>query len=788
MATIKSSIVVEDRASSVFARIHSGLSRTTSGFKSLNNEMSVAPTKAITNAEKLKDSALQTELAYQAELQVLKQVESETKKIIAAEGTKTAKAQDMIASVKEQRTLVDGLKSNYDKVANSINNANDNQEKLNNKIQKGATHSGSLVKTVMGLGILQKVSGMITGSIDSAISRMDTLNNFPKVMSNLGISSEQSKASIKMLSDGLKGLPTTLNDAASAVQRFTSANNSIGYSTKMFLAVNNAILAGGAGIETQRSALEQLSQAYSKGKPDQMEWKALQAAMPAQLQQVAKAMNMTSDQLGENLRNGKTSMSAFMNTIIRLNEEGANGFQSFAEQAKNATGGFATSIANMKSAITRGITDVISNINTALEGLGLPNIQTMIVNFGSTMETMLGNIGNFVGNVINLLSPAFNLIGSIGNFFVSNWSLIVPVIGGVVGALLLYKGALIATNIVEGIHIGLKSASAFASSVHAAASSMQAGATFRATVAQYGFNAALMACPLTWIVIVIVAAIAMIYLMVAAFNKLTNSAVSGTGIVVATISLAGAIVWNTIVGVVNAILKIIDTVANVFISIIEWILNVCCGGFDSFGDAVANLIGNIISWFLNLGTVVTTIIDAIFGTNWTAGLNSLSEAVQAWGKNENAITLERWDHQLSRIDYTEAANAGYKLGADFEYKISNRISGLFKNNQKNGNEGISPAVLDYSTPAMPNVEGNTGKIADNTAKIADSLDTTTEDLKYIMDLAQRDTINRFTTAEIKIDMTNNNNINSEMDIDGVVSTLTEALQEQLMTTAEGCHA
>lgn len=104
-------------ASSVFAKIHSNLTKTTRGFKDLNNEMSVAPTKAINNAEKLNQSALQTELTYQAELQVLKQVEAEARKIIAAEGTQTAKAQDIIASVREQRTLVQNLKGDYDNVA-----------------------------------------------------------------------------------------------------------------------------------------------------------------------------------------------------------------------------------------------------------------------------------------------------------------------------------------------------------------------------------------------------------------------------------------------------------------------------------------------------------------------------------------------------------------------------------------------------------------------------------------------------------------------------------------------
>lgn len=792
MATIKSSIVVEDRASSVFARIHSNLSRATSGFKSLNNEMSVAPTKAITNAEKLKDSALQTELAYQAELQVLKQVESETKKIIAAEGTKTARAQDMIASVREQRTLVGGLKSDYDKVSNGIRNANDNQEELNNKIKKGDTNAAGLVKTIMGLSVIQKVVGMVNGSIDSAISRMDTMNNFPKVMSNLKIDEKQSQAAIQMLSDGLKGLPTVLNDAVSVVQRFTATNNSIGYSTKLFLAVNNAILAGGAGIEIQRSALEQLSQAYSKGKPDMMEWRALQSAMPAQLQQVAKAMNMTSDQLGENLRNGKTSMSAFMDTIIRLNEEGANGFKSFAEQAKNATGGFATSIANMKSAITRGITDVISNINTTLENSGLPTIQTMIVNFGSTMETMLGNIGNFVSNVITLLSPVFNLIGSIGNFFVNNWSIIAPIIMGVVGALLLYKGVLIATNIVEGIYIGLKSASAFASTVHAAAVNMQSGATFRATVAQYGFNAALMACPLTWIVIAIMAVITVIYLAVAAFNKLTDSSVSATGLIVGALYTAGAFIYNLFLSIVDIALIVINVLRKAWANFVNFFANI-------FNDPIGTIIhrfGDMADTILSIVENIAEALDKIFGTNFEMAVAGFRSRIAArveytalklgngnYEKVKEVQDLTAESLGLNRLEYGEMFNKGYNAGANISDKISN-----FFNPNSDDNGGTSPAVLDYSTPAMPNVAGDTGKIANNTDKIADSLDTTTEDLKYIMDLAQRDTINRFTTAEIKIDMTNNNNINSDMDIDGVVSTLTEALQEQLMTTAEGCHA
>ena len=173
MATIRSSIVVQDMASSVFARINSNLNRTTRGFKNLNNEMSVAPTKAINNAEKLNSSALQTELTYQAELQVLKQVEAEARKIIAAEGTQTARAQDIIASVREQRSLVQSLKGNYDNVAKSVKNGHDNQEQFNNSINTANESSNKLLSTVKNIVL---ALGGVT-AMKSLVNLSDTVTN-----------------------------------------------------------------------------------------------------------------------------------------------------------------------------------------------------------------------------------------------------------------------------------------------------------------------------------------------------------------------------------------------------------------------------------------------------------------------------------------------------------------------------------------------------------------------------------------------------------------------------------
>ena len=261
--------------------------------------------------------------------------------IVISAQTKSAKSE--LNSVKNEVT---GLKNHVDKVTGSIGNS-----------------FKSIRNIVAGLGIASLIKSTILGNVDAAIKRVDTLSNYSRVMSNLGVGSVQANASIQKLSNKLIGLPTTLDDASGAVQRFTSVNSNISRSTDMFLALNNAILAGGASSEIQKSALEQLSQSYAKGKPDMFEWRSAMTAMPAQMKQVAEAMGfVNASALGEALRNGTVSMDQFMNTLMQLNTQGINGYQSFEEQARNATGGISTSIANMRTAIVRCMSDVMNTI------------------------------------------------------------------------------------------------------------------------------------------------------------------------------------------------------------------------------------------------------------------------------------------------------------------------------------------------------------------------------------------------------------------------------------------
>ena len=218
--------------------------------------------------------------------------------------------------------------------------------------------------------------------------------------------------------------------------------------------------------------------------------------------------------------------------------------------------------------------------------------------------TMMSNIA------LQALEPVLTFI----NWLANNIEIIGPLVLGVAAALAVY---LIAT---KGV----------------------AAATKVWTAVQTAFNAVMALNPVFLIIMGIILLIALIYAVVAAVNRVTGASTSATGIICGAVLVLAAIIGNTVIGLLNAIIQFIWSIfVEPFLGIIEWILNVCNGGFNSFGDAVANLIGNIISWFLSLGKVVTKIIDAIFGTDWTGGLNALQDKVLAWGKNENSITLDR---------------------------------------------------------------------------------------------------------------------------------------------------
>lgn len=316
------------------------------------------------------------------------------------------------------------------------------------KIKSTSQNAGNSIKNIVaGLGITKLIGvamNQINSSLDGAISRLDTLNNFPKVMSNLGIGAEDADKSIKKLSDKLAGLPTTLDEGAMAVQRFTSANGDIEKSTDLFLALNNAILAGGASSEIQSSALEQLSQSYAKGKPDMMEWRTAMTAMPAQLKQVATAMGyVDASALGEDLREGNASMDDFMDTIMQLNTKGIDGFASFEEQARNSTGGIQTSITVAKTQIVKGVADIIQSLNKGLEEANLPNLTEIIQNIGKGAKQVLDVVADKLPAIISFLKTIAPILAPILAAVMA-----FKVVGTIISLINAAKTAMIAFNVV----------------------------------------------------------------------------------------------------------------------------------------------------------------------------------------------------------------------------------------------------------------------------------------------------------------------------------------------------
>lgn len=386
------------------------------------------------------------------------------------------------------------------------------------------------------------------------------------------------------------------------------------------------------------------------------------------------------------------------------------------------------------------------------------------------MAMTWGQVWTQMGNIaLKVTRPLLTAI----NWLANNLSVIGPILLGLGAAFLVFQVAAHWTQI----------AAVATATYHAVVNLLSigfgvlTGNTAAASAAVFTFNSALLASPITWIIMLIAVVIGLLYGVVAIINKVTGSSISATGLICGAIAVAGAFIGNTVIGLLNALIQYIWAIfVAPFLGIVEWILNVCNGGFNSFGDAVANLIGQIIGWFLNLGKVVTTIIDAIFGTNWTAGLESLQSSVTAWGKNENAITL---DKNAPTIDYRFEYGDAWAAGNDFGKGIDAKIGGMFNTGGLGDSSGFD----------LGDIAAYTGETADNTGKTADALAVTEEQLEYLRDIAERDAINRFTTAEVKIDMTGmTNRIDGSADLDGVISQLTEGFTEALVTAAEGVHA
>lgn len=250
--------------------------------------------------------------------------------------------------------------------------------------------------------ITSKAMDTIGSSISSAVSRADQMNNFPKVMKNLGYSSEDAAKSIKKISDSLDGLPTTSSAMTGMVQQLAPLTSNLDEATTISLAFNNAMLAGGASTMEQENALAQYTQMLSAGTVDMAAWRSIQAAMPGQLNQVAEAMmgaGHNANDLYEAMKDGTFTFDDFNKAIVDLNQNGFGQYASFAQQAKDATQGIGTAIENVKNRVAKAVQKVI-------EAFGVENIAGAINGFSS----QFGKIGDAAANMVTFTKDQFSLL------------------------------------------------------------------------------------------------------------------------------------------------------------------------------------------------------------------------------------------------------------------------------------------------------------------------------------------------------------------------------------------
>ena len=381
-----------------------------------------------------------------------------------------------------------------------------------------------------------------------------------------------------------------------------------------------------------------------------------------------------------------------------------------------------------------------------------------------------------------IVTSIFDMIGAIGTFAYENWSIISPIIWGIIGALALYGAYLAITKGIELASAAGKIILCVASYAHAAATGAEASATAAATAAQYGLNAALYACPIVWIIVLIIALIALFYAAVAAGNKFAGTSVSATGIIAGAFAVLGAHIINTfIVPVQNMIATFVNFLGNVFNDPIAAIK-------VAFYDMCLTVIGYI----RNLASAIETLLNKIPGVtvDITSGLDSfyagLEQAQQAV-KDESGWV--EYVQKMDYIDYADAASAGYSFGEGIDESIANfDPSSLFDTNVPGAGDYADLSNYGSDLGGLGGIGSGVDDIAGNTGAIADSMDITEEDLKYLRDIAEQEAVNRFTTAEISVDMSGmQNNISNGMDLDGVISGLTEGVNEAIDSMAEGVH-
>lgn len=605
------------------------------------------------------------------------------------------------------------------------------QGNFNNEIAEGSNAANGLLGKIKGfVAAYVSIKGIgevieLSDEVTQTQARLDLLlNNFGEQKSV-----DELFTKIYASAQDARG---SLTDTAAVVARFgNNAKDAFSGSDEVVAFANlvqKQMNIAGATTSEASNAMLQLSQALGSGVLRGDELNSIFENAPNLIQNIADYLGKPIGEIRELAADGEITADIVKNAIFAASDEINERF----EKMPMTWGQMWTKFQNTATMAFKPVLDRLNDLANS----------EVFQNFVSNAIAAMAVLANIVIDI-------FELIGTIGNFIADHWNVIGPIVYGVAAALAVYYGWLLLVKI----------------------------ATAAWGIVQAVVNAIMSINPVMLIILGVILLIAIIIALCSWIAEATGAAESAFGIICGALAVAGAFIYNTIVGVINGIIQFMWTwFVEPFIGIIEWILNVCNGGFDSFGGAVANLIGQIISWFLSLGKVVTKIIDAIFGTDWTTGLTSLQDSVLEWGKNENAITLDHKAPEIpvQRIEYGNAWGAGVEFGDN----ISNSIS--------NGIDNLKNMADDLLNPTTNSGEDALNGIKSNTDDIKKEVKNSDDILSMIKDSVSKERIASYTTKHVNVDMSGmSNKIASSLSIGDVVREMEERIAAAASASAEG---
>lgn len=644
----------------------------------------------------------------------------------------------------------------------------DEQGRFNQEIASGTQQANELTNTikraVAAYVSIQSVGKAldISDELTQTTSRLDMMNDgiqtTAELVNMVYAAAQDARGSFSQMADVVARFGNNAKDA------FSSSEEVVAFADL----IQKQMTIAGASTQEAANAELQLSQALGSGVLRGDELNSIFEQAPNLIQNIADYLDVPIGKIREMAADGELSADVVKAAIFSA----ADDINSKFNEMPMTWGQMWQS---MQNTALIAFQPVLQRLNDLANSEAF---QTFVQNAVEAMAT-LANI------VLNI----FELVGTVGGFIADNWSVISPIIYGVIGALAVYAAYL---GIVKGIEI----ASAAATAIHSVAMSAKIGVmaaltgqTMAATAAQMGYNGALYACPVVWIIMLLIALIAIIFAVCNAIAKMTGIANSGFGV---------------ITGGVNVVIQFFKnlglTVANIALGIGNAIAALASNMMTAFHNAICS----IQSWFYNLLSTALSVIEGIcaalnklpFVEFDYSGISSAADdyaakASEAAGNKEDYQSIsDAFNEGFTTFDAfqdgwaSDAFNAGAAWGDGVADKVSNfSLSDVF------GQTDI-PNVGDYTSGfsdaiANSGVGDGIGNIDDNTGKIKDSLDITEEDLKYLRDIAEQEAINRFTTAEVTINQTNNNNVSSDTDLDGFITALDDAMGEAIDEVTNG---